>query len=463
MQMAIPFWRWLIVSGALLAAPACKKNLAVDPPQDQMTAGKVFADDEGAEAAMTGYYLDAMNAGRAFLNGGISLDAGLAADELDCTPPYPRDDSFRLNEVLPMNPINANFFSTAYRLLLDVNSVLAGVAGSTGMTVPVKAELRGEAEFHRALLYFHLVNLYGPVPLVVETNYQVNEKLARVSVDSVYAQMVADLRDASGLLPADYLAATGYAGNRTRPNRAAALALLARVELYLGRWAAADSAASVVIGDGRYGLEPSLDSIFLATSREAIWQLQPVRGITATADGQAFLSLQAAGRPGFFLTPQLLAAFEPGDARQTHWIRKVVYKGVTYFTPYKYKQLVSAADAEYEMVLRLAEQYLIRAEARAQEGDVAGGLADLNGVRARAGLGAVTVTEAGDLLAAIGRERRIELFCEWGHRWMDLKRSGQATAVLGPLKSGWQGSDVLWPIPAAELAASPGMAQNPGY
>jgi hypothetical protein len=463
MRIEMAFRRWLILSGVVLGAWACNKSITTDPPQDQMTAGKVFADDEGAEAAMTGYYLDAMNAGRGFLNGGLSLEAGLAADELDCTAPYPRDDSFRRNAVLPADPINSNFFTTAYHLLLDLNSVLVGVAGSNGMSVPVKAELKGEAEFHRALIYFQLVNLYGPVPLVLETNYAVNERLSRTSVDSVYAQMAVDLRDAIGLLPADYLSATGFAGNRTRPNRAAALALLARVELYLGRWAVADSAASVVIGDGRYLLEPSLDSIFLATSREAIWQLQPVRGNMATADGQAFLQLLAGGRPGFFLTPQLLAAFEPGDARQSHWMRSVVYKGVTYSTPYKYKQLVSVADAEYEMVLRLAEQYLIRAEARAQEGDVAGGLADLNLVRARAGLGALMVTGAADLLAAIGRERRIELFCEWGHRWMDLKRSGQANAVLGLLKSSWQGSDVLWPIPAAELAASPGMAQNPGY
>jgi hypothetical protein len=265
-------------------------------------------------------------------------------------------------------------------------------------------------------------------------------------------------------LPADYLTAPGFDRDRTRPNRAAALALLARVELWLGQWAAADSASTAVIGDGRYFLEPNLDSVFLATSREAIWQLQPVSASIATADGQLFLRQAPPGRPGFFLTPSLLAAFEAGDARWGHWVKSTVYKGVSYFYPYKYKQLTAgAADPEYEMVLRLAELYLIRAEARGRQGDIAGWLADLNLVRARAGLGGVMVAGPADLLTAIAHERQVELFTEWGHRFLDLKRTGQADAVLSASKSGWQSSDALWPIPAAELAASPGMIQNAGY
>lgn len=468
MLKLISLSRIFCFAGLCLSGWTCSKTLPglnTAPPQDQLTADKVFADDRGAEGAMIGYYNDAMNTlgTRGILNGGISVDAGLSPDELDCTAPVPVDDSFRMNTLTPRHVILQGFIVGSYHLLLDLNSVVEGVAGSKGVSLPVKLELTGEAKFHRALIYFYLVNLFGAVPLVVGTDYQVNEATGRTPVETIYVQVVADLRDAASLLPPDYITTPEFAGNRTRPNRLAALALLARVQLYRGQWAAADSAASVVIADGRYRLEPSLDSVFLATSQEAIYQLQPVKSTTATADAQAFLSLKNKPRPPFYLRPELVAAFEAGDARKQHWTKTTTDQGTLYYYPFKYKQsTASPTDPEYEMVLRLAEQYLIRAEAKAQEGDLVGGLSDLNRVRARAGLGPVAAGGLADLLAAIGRERRIELFSEWGHRWLDLRRSGQADAVLGN-KVGWRSTDVLWPIPDTLLQASPGMLQNPGY
>jgi len=276
---------------------------------------------------------------------------------------------------------------------------------------------------------------------------------------------VSDLLSAQQALPVDYVAAYGYAGNRTRPVQAAASALLARVWLFRQQWALAEAAATTVIDDPRYVLESSLDSVFLASSREAVWQLQPVYDTFATADAHLFLpavtgTFTVATYP---LTDSLLAGFETGDQRRVHWTGSLKFGPRVFVYPFKYKQSgFHPGDPEYEMVLRLAEQYLIRAEARARQGNLAGALADLNQVRVRAGLPLSTAVDQLSLLNAIMAERRIELFTEWGHRWLDLQRTGQANAVL-QVKRGWVTTDLLYPIPGYELLANPNMTQNPGY
>jgi hypothetical protein len=146
----------------------------------------------------------------------------------------------------------------------------------------------------------------------------------------------------------------------------------------------------------------------------------------------------------------------------------VTVSGVTYDYADKYKiGLVNEATAEYDVVLRLGEQYLIRAEARAEENNLTGSAADLNFIRTRAGLPNTTATSQAALLAAILHERQVELFTEWGHRWFDLKRTGNLNAVMGavtPIKGGtWTASGALYPIPQSEITLDPKLTQNEGY
>ena len=116
------------------------------------------------------------------------------------------------------------------------------------------------------------------------------------------------------------------------------------------------------------------------------------------------------------------------------------------------------------MVLRLAEQYLIRAEARAQQSNIEGAESDLDLIRSRAGLMNVTADTKDSLLSEIQHERQVELFCEWGQRWCDLKRSRLADVILGERKKpNWQSSDSLYPLPANEILRNPVLMQNPGY
>ena len=84
-------------------------------------------------------------------------------------------------------------------------------------------------------------------------------------------------------------------------------------------------------------------------------------------------------------------------------------------------------------------------------------------IRIRAGLAPSTVLTSEQLLTAIEKERRIELFAEWGHRWFDLKRTGRVDAVLSPLKPGWRPDAALFPIPLPEILRNPSLIQNPGY
>ena len=70
----------------------------------------------------------------------------------------------------------------------------------------------------------------------------------------------------------------------------------------------------------------------------------------------------------------------------------------------------------------------------------------------------------GDALLLIEHERQVELFTEWGHRWLDLKRTKRASTILGD-QPNWQSTDSLYPIPTIQINTDPNMinAQNPGY
>ncbi|HXO77751.1 MAG TPA: RagB/SusD family nutrient uptake outer membrane protein, partial [Puia sp.] len=308
----------------------------------------------------------------------------------------------------------------------------------------------------------------------------------------VYKQIIKDLIDARDSLPSNFN--RGH-GERIIPNKAAATALLARTYLYAGDWKNADAQASLLISDTAFGLVQDLTQVFLKNSRETIWSLQPnptifpygafdvsnfvpfgswasLGGDPSYLDPSGFSSIAFFVIPTYYLYKTTGNAFEPGDQRKAIWTsytptpNALPYTGDTLFYSIKYPTRPSAGSiTQYYMVFRLAEQYLIRAEAKAQEGDLTGGTADVNSIRSRAGLPPVTPASQSDLLGAIMQERRVELFTEWGHRFFDLKRTGQANAVIGamPEKQPWHGNQLLYPIPFNEIKTDPNLVQNPGY
>src|SRR5580692_7367239 len=237
---------YLVLGLLALTVSDCRKLVDVPTPQDQLVTAAVFSNDANAGEAMTGLYIEVMNSSRTLLNGGMSLYGGLSSDELVNTIPNPFIDPFRENKLTAQNVFCATLYSTAYNIIFAANSLIAGLKASTGVSPAVKSELLGEAEVVRALEYFYLVNLYGAVPLVTSINFSETAQLPRDTVAAVYAQIEADLEDAQQALGTVYLNTAEYPGARTRPNRLAAMALLARVWLYRGEWALAEEAADTV-------------------------------------------------------------------------------------------------------------------------------------------------------------------------------------------------------------------------
>jgi hypothetical protein len=272
--------------------------------------------------------------------------------------------------------------------------------------------------------------------------------------------MIADLLDAQTLLGANYPTA-----ERTRVNNAAATALLARVYLYTQQWSKAETEATKVITDTKYSLLSDLNSVFLKNSNEAIWQLQTVNTSTAgvnTWEGFSIVPANATTAPLYKFYPNFMATFEANDKRKAAWTKTFTNTSGTIDYPVKYKVRTGTPVTEYSMTLRFAELFLIRAEARAQQDKLDLAIADLTTIRSRAGLLALPLlmTKA-EVLAAVEKERKLELFGEWGHRWFDLKRTGRAMAVLTPIKPTLAITDLLYPIPLAALNTNPNLVPNP--
>ncbi|RYF13246.1 MAG: RagB/SusD family nutrient uptake outer membrane protein, partial [Flavobacteriales bacterium] len=273
--------------------------------------------------------------------------------------------------------------------------------------------------------------------------------------------ILSDLVDAQKSLTAAY-PSDGHA----RPNLYTVQALLAKVYLYLGQYQSAIIAANSVIDNGGFSLQ-SLNNVFINGSAEAIWQIPSNSSYSQTVEGSTFIPYNATSLPNYYLSAQLLSAFEPGDLRKTSWLNfsRVNIGGVpaTFYYPFKYKQRVAGqAPVEGYSILRLAEIYLIRAESLAQTNKIAEALVDVNKIRSRANLSNVNSTVKEVILNAILHERQVELFCESGNRWFDLKRSNTINSMLNN-KVGWIPSAALFPIPVAERQANPALTQNPEY
>lgn len=441
-----------------LLITSCNKFVEIPPPQDQVISSTVFTNDATAISTMNGLYSQMMSGNMILLNGAMSLYPGLTADEIYNTNSGSPAQSFARNSILASDPTNANFWARGYAYIYQVNAIIEGLVNSNKLTNSTKNQLLGESYFMRGLCYFYLTNLYGDVPLELSTDYQLNEKMPRFPHAKVYGQILSDLQMAMILLPVDYVTP-----DEGRPNKWTATALLARTYLFLQQWEKADSAATAVINSGAYALDGNLDSVFLKASPETIWQLIPVSPGFNTAEGNLFIPSSRSIIPQYAITSNLLQSFEQGDMRKEDWLDSNEINNTVYYFPYKYTIKFGTDVEECNVVLRLAEQYLIRAEAKAEEGNLKGAREDLNVIRNRAGLANSQANDQKSLLSAIQHEWRVEFFCEWGHRWFDLKRRGTINTVLGAEKPGWQTYDAVYPIPAQEINNNPQLVQNAGY
>ena len=458
-------WKFIILAICvlivILSLYSCNDFVEIDIPNSQLTSKGVFEEKATANAAMTDIYSKIRDGG--LLTGsatGLSHLLGNYADELDYYGNSQNETAeFYYNSLIATSPNVKRLWDNSYNQIYAANAVIEGVENSVSLPAIDRDQLKGEALFVRTLIHFYLANLYGDIPYITTTDYVQNQHVSRIPIADIYESIRTDLEVATQLLPEDYVSS-----DRVRPNKYTAHALLARVNLYAGLWEEASAEASVVLNNtALYVSEQDLDKIFLKESTATIWQLAPVfSGGNALESGT--FSFTMGPPPLSALSSDLMTAFTVGDQRKIHWTNAVSDGSTVWHHPFKYKYDNTTSSFEYSIIFRLAEIYLIRAEARAHSGDLSGAKEDLNKIRNRVGLLDTTALTQDEILNAILRERRLELFTEFGHRFFDLKRFNRIQSVLSAIKPGWDAHDTLFPIPEVELNLNPNLQpQNQGY
>ena len=465
---------------------ACDDLIDVDPEQS-ISSDQAFEALQNAEAALNGVY-DQLQSSDVY--GGHMTTAGdFTAGTAQFSGSFTTWQATRgFNKTSDHGP-SENMWEGHYELINRANNVIAFTDGldevDDAATEDDVNRLVGQARFLRALGYFNLVRLYAHpvgdlgqeafsdvreegVPLVTEPTEEVGEELEvpRSTVQEVYGQIAEDLETAESLLgPVDR--------DGIRANELSATALLAKVRLYQEQWGEARDLAEEVINSGSF----QLSSDPLAPFTQGAGNSELIFAVRNTADDNSgvnafptsfYLPDALGGRGEMEVVEDFAAQFEEGDLRGFGGETApegdfLMYELADNLHPNKWTSDVNSDDIP---VLRLAEMYLIAAEAhvRAGDGDEATAREYLNTVRERAGASSVPGTLSGTaLLDEIIDERKRELAFE-GDQYFDVVRLGR------DLVSSFEGTETeasevqrIYPIPAREMDVNQQLVQNPGY
>ncbi len=443
---------------SFLLMSSCEDFLETQDTTGQISHQNIFEDVNTATAAVTTMYAklrdDVLITGKST---GVGALMGMYADELVYygMPGQPLE-TFYKHQIIASDVLVSRMWNGSYNLVYMSNAAIEGLEASESLPEEVKSQLLGEALFIRAMTHFYLVNLFGDIPYITTTDYEVNKRVSRMQESLVYNNIITDLERAKSLLVDTYISA-----ERTRTNKWVVSALLARVYLYLEQWENAEIESSLLIDNtSLFNLSSNLEEEFLKTSQSAILRLKTKSEGISTTEAMTFV-FTSDPPPFVALNQNFVDEMANEDLRRIHWIGEVSNNTNTWYYPNKYKQ---GTSMQFSIAFRLAEQYLIRAEARVRQNNLIGAQQDINIIRNRAGLPNTTANTSEQLLKAILDERQFELFTEHGHRWFDLRRFDAAEEVLSPIKPGWQSNHILLPIPISELMMNTNLnPQNPGY
>lgn len=466
---------------ALLLASATGCNVLNQEPPFALERDVAFSAGSLDKSAV-GMYNDLQNA--EFLGGRALIYSDVRSDDTNTATFFGNISTFNQQA---NDGTAANAWTAGYRTLYGANFFLQEIAKNSGKVTPaLEAQYIGEAKFIRALVYFHLVNLYGQpynftpdashlgVPLQltapdVSNAFDPSQNLARSTVKEVYTQMEKDLTDAIAGLPETYPTTATNFERTARASKDAARTLLSRIFLYQGKYAEAAATANGVITGGRRTLSASPATPFtLASFRspESIFSvaMSPSDNPnTNNALGQHYLV-----RRDIIVTPYAridTTQFRSKDRRRTLLLNPPTYPALAsaIVSTLKY----NAGVADYVPIARYSEVLLNRAEGLAQTdaGVSTEAVTLLNTVRRRS-LPAIpaypnfTVADFASkqaLIDAILFERRLELAFE-GHRYYDLMRYKRPSSRIA---YGQERS--ILPIPVVDTQQNPNLVQNPGY
>jgi tetratricopeptide (TPR) repeat protein len=445
--------------GLITLIGACKKQLDLKP-FDSIESSEAIKTEKDVQSTLVGTY---NRAGLSYVYGGdIFMMPDLMASQsvIDWAGTY-QDLTQMVSQQIPINNAFVNtLWLDAYRINNQANYVLANLDKVTDAN---KNSVEGQAKFLRGLTYFDMARLFGKawndgdpntnlaVPIVLTPTTEINSDSypARSTVAAVYAQAISDLTDAETKAGTSV---SFYA------NSYAASAILARIYLQQGQYAKAAQEATKVISSGAYSLVSSYADEFhvpietpahFDNTSEDIFALQVTTQQGINDLNTFYGSADYGGRGDIYLKESFLSEFETGDDRTS-----------VYFEDSDGSLRVDKFDNLYGnvRVIRLAEMYLIRAEANFRLGTTTGAtpLSDINVIRKRAKLGSLTTANL--TLARILKERRLELAFEGGFFLHDAKRLGQNVGSLQ-----FNSPKLVFPIPLQEMNANKNLVQNEDY
>jgi len=438
---------------------SCKKFLEVQP-QLQVDQDQAIINAGTAATAANGLFN--LLAANSYYGSNFPALSYLSAGDIQWSGSQSDPNEITKHLTSATNGYVQSAWTAIYKTISQSNYIIDKVPGVSDplLTTALKNQYLGEAYFVRALAYFDLARGWGGVQLILRAtnNSSDNSDIPRSSLADTYAQVLKDLNAAETLVPT--------AVNRNRVSLRTVQALKARFYLYQKNWALAEQFATSVINDNtNYSLVAPYSAFFAnnaVTTNESVLEL-------------AYTTSNTNGHSNWWLPPALGGRREwsPNDALVTllnnpaiggnrnTLIAQTAPPGNLWYGKLYYRNPLGT-DPAY--VIRISELYLIRSEARAQQGNLIGtnsAQSDLNSVRSRAGLGATSAATLSDILLALEKERQVEFPFE-ADRWFNLVRTDRAQVVLGlPDKHLY-----LFPIPYNETLVDPQLAganRNPGY
>jgi hypothetical protein len=317
-------------------------------------------------------------------------------------------------------------------------------------------------------------------------------KPSRTAATAVYAQIEDDLTTAEAVLPVSF----PNAGHATK---GAVQALLAKVYAQEGKYQQCLDYCNKVITSGQYSLVPNYATLFDGTKNtpESIFEIQhsAASGFT-TYNTSLFLpaqfgtysfkkfnlptanviSLFKSQNDNIRLNASVYQATVDADGLAAGDPIPAPYTTASPTVPFLYKWKTNISQfgggTDNNILLRLADIILLKAEASNKLGQTSAAIPLVNQIRARVKLAPITVSSQTDVAMAILNERRMELAFE-GHRWNDLLRfGGQYTITLiksqvdpfgKPFNYPINQDKLLLPVPYNEIQLDGNLTQNPGY
>ncbi|MBO9572400.1 MAG: RagB/SusD family nutrient uptake outer membrane protein [Chitinophagaceae bacterium] len=441
--------KYILPALIIISSASCKKFLDVKPT-GQISEDVALTTKDRIQRALTGAYSRLQV--QEYYGAEWPNAVWLSDDNVTAYSAGTTDLQFDGHAILSSSNTIEITWKAMYQAINAANNVIdaAATVDDPAMTDDDRNNITGQALFIRALVYFDLARTFGGVPLVLTPTRGLTDKSypAKNTVDEVYTQVIKDLTDAEAKLPDEV--------NRNIAHKKAVQALRARVALYRNDWATAEAYATTVINSPDFALVQPFEKIITEKNNtESIFEL------AYSVTDQNVLSgyYYPVEKGGFYRvgpTAELIGILNDPAKGGNRSVMVSEFEGAPYGNRYRAAQ-GSSNDDNYA-VLRLAEMYLIRAEARANQDNIEDGADDLDQIRNRAGLGNTTANTKETLLQAIEDERRVEFAFE-PFRWFDLIRTGRAGAVLGVDDA----TKYVFPLPASEVLTNKNLKQNTNY